>query len=147
MMFWKRKRREPNENPLQDKLARKIAWGFVLVQNKFSEIMNKRFANMPTKRVKIFLIAFCLFSGGLSLYFLVSAIVTKPKPAFRIDQVKVPQHFDRSGDEVMENEMPADIYREIQEYRYYMDSIGEPIRPGLQDSMRVLEEIYLQQQK
>jgi hypothetical protein len=47
----------------------------------------------------------------------------------------------------MENELPEDIYREIQEYRYYMDSIGESIRPGLQDSMRVLEEIYLQHQK
>ena len=147
MMFWKRKRKEPKENPLQDKLARKIAGGFVLVQTKFSDMMNKRFANMPARRLKIFLIAFCVFSGGLSLYFFVSAIVAKPRPGFKIDQVKVPQHFDRSGDEVMENEMPEDVYREIQQYRYYMDSIGEPIRPGLQDSMRILEELYWQQQK
>ena len=47
----------------------------------------------------------------------------------------------------MENEMPEDVYREIQQYRYYMDSIGEPIRPGLQDSMRILEELYWQKQK
>ena len=57
MMFWKRKRKETNENPLQDKLARKIAGGFVLVQTKFSDMMNKRFANMPARRLKIFLIA------------------------------------------------------------------------------------------
>jgi hypothetical protein len=147
MMFWKRRNKELKENPVQDKLARKIAGGFVFVQTQFSEFMNRRFAAMPVNRLKISLIAFCIFSGGLSLYFLVSAIVTKPKPTFRIDQVKAPQHFDRAGDEVMENELPEDIYREIQEYRYYMDSIGESIRPGLQDSMRVLEEIYLQHQK
>lgn len=147
MMFWKRKRKDQKESPLQDKMARKIAGGFVFVQTKFSEIMNKRFAGMPVQRMKTFLVVFCFFSGGLSLYFLVSALVSKPKPAFRIDQVKVPQHFDRSGDEVMEGQMPEDIYQEMQAYRHYMDSIGEPIRPGLQDSMRLLEEIYLQQQK
>jgi hypothetical protein len=147
MMFWKRKRKESKENPLQDKLARTIAGGFVLVQTKFSDMINKQLANMSTKRLKALLIAFCVFSGGLSLYFFVSAIVTQPKTGFKIDPIKVPEHFDRSGDEVMENEMPGDVYREIQQYRYYMDSIGEPIRPGLQDSMRILEELYWQQQK
>ena len=147
MMFWKRKRKEHKENPLQDNLARKIAGGFVLLQTLFSNMMNKRFANMPARRLKVFLIAFCVFCGGLSLYFFVSAIVAKPRPAFKIDPIEVPQHFDRSGDEVMENEIPEDVYRDIQEYRYYMDSIGEPIRPGLEDSMRLLEELYWQQQK
>lgn len=146
-MFWKRKIKELKQNPLQDKLAQKIAGGFVLVQTKFSDMMNKRFENMPARRLKIFLIAFCVFSGGLSLYFFVSAIVTQPKTGFKIDPIKVPEHFDRSGDEVMKNEMPEDVYREIQQYRYYMDSIGEPIRPGLEDSMRILEELYWQQQK
>lgn len=146
-MFWKRKIKEPKQNPLQDKLARKIAGGFVLVQTKFSDMMNKQLANMSTKRLKALLIAFCVFSGGLSLYFFVSAIVTQPKKGFKIDPIKVPEHFGRSGDEVMENEMPEDVYREIQQYRYYMDSIGEPIRPGLEDSMRILEELYWQQQK
>lgn len=47
----------------------------------------------------------------------------------------------------MENVMPADIYEQIQDYKKYMDSIGQPIRPGMLDSMRILEEIYLQQQK
>lgn len=147
MMFWKRKRNEKNGNPLQDKLARKIAGGLVYVQKKFSDMMNQRFVNMPARRLKVLLIAFCVFSGGLSLYFFVSAIITKPMPGFKIDQVKVPQHFDRSGDEVMGKDMPEDIYHEIQQYRYNMDSIGEPIRPGLQDSMRILEELYSQQQK
>jgi hypothetical protein len=59
----------------------------------------------------------------------------------------MPQHFDRSADEVMEHDMPEDIYRQIQEYRHYMDSTGQSIRPGLQDSMGMIEDMYLQQQK
>lgn len=146
-MVWKRKKKEPTENPLQDKVAGKIAGGFIWLQTKFSNAMDKRFAAMKLQRVKISLVIFCIVSGGLSIYFFVDALASKPKPTFKIDQVRMPQHFDKSGDEVMENVMPEDIYRQIQDYKRYMDSIGEQIRPGLADSMRILEEIYLQQQK
>ncbi len=146
-MFWKRKKKEQTENPLQDKVAGKIAGVFIKTQNGFAKGMNKCFGTMKTKSIKIWLLAFCIVSGGLSIYFFVDAVVSKPKAKFKIDQVRMPQHFDKSGDEVMENVMPDDIYQQIQDYKRYMDSIGEPIRPGLADSMRILEEIYLQQQK
>ena len=146
-MFWKRKNKETKENPLQDKVAGKIAGGFIWLQTKFSYWMNKIFTRMNRKKLKIILTTFCIVSGGLSLYFFVDAIVSKPKAKFKIDQVRMPQHFDKSGDEVMENVMPADIYEQIQDYKKYMDSIGQPIRPGMLDSIRILEEIYLLQQK
>jgi hypothetical protein len=146
-MFWKRKKKETTENPLQDKVAGKIAGGFIWLQTKFSNWMNKIFTGMNRKKLKIILIAFCLVSGGLSIYFFIDALVSSPKAKFKIDQVRMPQHFDKSGDEVMENAMPDDIYQQIQDYKRYMDSIGESIRPGLADSMRILEEIYLQQKK
>ena len=145
--MFRREKKEVKENPLQDKVAGKIAGGFIWLQTKFSEWMNKIFAGMNKKKLKVILIAFCIVSGGLSIYFFVDALVSKPKTTFKIDPVKMPQHFDRAGDEVMEGVMPEDIYQQIQGYRSYMDSIGEPIRPGLQDSMRILEEIYLQQQQ
>lgn len=146
-MFFKRNKKKEKENPLQDKVAGKIATVFIKIQSGFSDRMNKYFGTMKTQHIKLWLLAFCIVSGGLSIYFFADAIVSKPKPKFRIDQVRVPQHFDKSGDEVMENALPDDIYQQIQDYKKHMDSIGEPIRPGLADSMRVLEEIYLQQQK
>lgn len=146
-MFWKRKSKEIKENPLLDKVAGKIAGGFIWLQTKFGDWMNKIFTRMNRKKLKIILTTFCIVSGGLSLYFFVDAIVSKPKAKFKIDLVRMPQHFDKSGDEVMENVMPTDIYEQIQDYKKYMDSIGQPIRPGMLDSMRILEEIYLQQQK
>ncbi len=144
-MFWKRKHKVPKENPLQDKVARKIAGGFIWLQTKFADVMNKRFAGMQLKKLKLLLVAFCFLSGGVSIYFFVDAIVTKQKATFTVDPVQVPKHFDQSGDPTIEQELPADIYQQIQEYKQYMDSLGLPIRQGLQDSIKILEEIYLQQ--
>jgi hypothetical protein len=145
--MFRRKKKEVTENPLQDKVAGKIASVFIKTQNGFAYRMNKCFGTMKTKNIKIWLLAFCIVSGGLSIYFFMNAIVSKPKAKFRIEQVRMPKHFDKSGDEVMENPMPDDIYQQIQDYKKYMDSLGEPIRPGLADSMRILEEIYLQQKQ
>ena len=147
MMFWKRKKKESKETPIQDKVAGKIAGGLIKVQTKFSDGMNKLVSTMTTKKLKMWLLAFCFISGGLSVYFFVTAIVTKPKPVFKIDNVHVPEHFDKSGDEIMENAVPDETYQHIQEYKRYMDSLGEPIRSSLLDSIKILEEIYLQQQK
>lgn len=140
-MFRKRKHKESNENPFQDKVAGKIAGGLILLQTKLSDRMNK------VKSLKGILIGFCIVSAALSIYFFVDAIFSKPKATFKIDQVRMPKHFDKSGDEIMENEMPDDIYFQIQDYKKHMDSLGLPIRQGLQDSMKILEEIYLQQHK
>lgn len=147
MMFWKRKNKEPKETPLQDKVAGKIAGGLIKVQTKFSDGMNKLISTMTIKKVKIWLAAFCIVSGGLSVYFFVNALVSKPKQVFKIDNVHVPEHFDKSGDEIMENPVPDEMYQNIQEYKRYMDSLGEPIRPSLLDSIKILEEIYSQQKK
>lgn len=146
-MFFKRKKEELKESPLQDKVAGKIARVVIKTQNGFVNMMNKYFGTMKAQHIKLWLLAFCIISGGLSIYFFADAIVSKPKPKFRIDQVRVPKHFDKSGDEVMEDVLPDDMYEQIQDYKRYMDSIGEPIRPGLADSIRMLEGIYLQQQK
>lgn len=147
MMIWRRKNKSTANNPIRDKVAAKIARGFFLVQAKFSNTMNKRIATLPRGQLKVLLIGFWVFSGGLSCYFILNAVFFKPQPAIKIDQVKVPKHFNKAGDEVMDNIMPPEIYLEMQEYKRYMDSIGQPIRPGLRDSMQMLEEIYLQQQK
>jgi hypothetical protein len=146
MMFWKRKK-VTTENPLQDKVAGKIAFVFVQLQEGFACGMQKLFGGMTMKRIKLWLVAFCVGSGGLSVYFFINALVSKPKATFKIDQVRMPQHFDRSGDEIMETDISEDLYQQLQDYRRYMDSAGLAIRPSLQDSMRVLEEMYLQQQR
>lgn len=146
-MFLRRNKKEIKETPLQDKVAGKIAGGLLTLQTKFSDGMNKMFSNMKVQRIKMWLIVFCFISGGLSIYFFINALVAKPKTGLSIDNVRIPEHFDQSGDEIMENPVTDEMYQYIQDYKKYMDSMGEIIRPSLVDSIKILEEIYLQQQK
>lgn len=124
----------------KDKVAQKIAGGILHFQSAFSNRMNR------LKSLKLILICFCVISGGLSIYFLIDAIVTKPKPRIRIDHIRTPQPLYEPSEELYDERIPDEIYYDIQAYRRYMDSTGEAIRPGLLDSMRTLEEMYLQQQ-
>lgn len=127
-------------NKLQDKVAGKIATILLGVQTRFSNRMNR------LKNLKWLLILFCVLSGSLSIFFIADAIITVPKKQIQIDRVRIPQHLHQPDDTVIRPAIPADIIRQLQDYKRYMDSIGETIRPGLLDSMRVLEEIYSEQQ-
>ena len=125
----------------KDKVAQKVAGGILKVQSAFANRMNK------IKNLKVFLICFCVISGSLSIYFFVDAIVSKPKAKIKIDHIRTPRPAYEPNEEMYDNKIPDEIYQQIQDYKRYADSIGEPIRPGLADSMRILEEMYLQQQK
>lgn len=102
----------------------------------------------PTK-LKQLLIAFCLLSGGFSTYLMTQAIFgkTKQQPAMEIERMSVPSHVDRSGSEINEGDagVSHDLFLEIQAYKYHMDSLGQAIRAGLLDSIRILEQIYQSQ--
>ena len=97
--------------------------------------------------LKLFLILFCITAGSLSIYFFVDAITSKPKSKIKIDRIRTPRPAYETPEEMYDERIPVEIYQDIQNYRRYMDSTGQVISPGLADSMRVLEEMYLQQQK
>ena len=125
----------------KEKIAGKIANAIITVQSRFSNRVNR------LKNLKLFLIIFCIVSGSLSIYFLVDSIVSKPKSKIRIDRIRTPRPAYETPEEMYDEKIPVEIYQDIQNYRRYMDSTGQTISPGLADSMRVLEEMYLQQQK
>ena len=125
----------------KDKVAGRIANGILWAQQKFSDRMNR------FKDLKTFLICFCIVSASISTWVFVDAFVTKPKSKIRIDRIQSPRPIQEKSEELYDEKIPDDIYQQMQAYKRYMDSIGEPIRPGLADSMRYLEEMYLQQLK
>lgn len=137
-------------DPCTDKAAGKIASAGIHIQTTFSIGMNKLFLKMPGKKIKILLVVFCLAGGGFSIYLAANAIVgdNKNQPSFNVKQMDVPKHYNRTGSEVNEpeNYVTEEMYQEIQSYKKYMDSIQQPIRYGLLDSIRVMEEIYYSQQ-
>ena len=133
-MFKKKKNRE---HPLADKAANKIAAAILTVQTKTSNAVNNKINKVPVKQLKFFLFLFCLSWGSLSMYF----IVFDRKTKIKIDKVRTV----RQPSENQSYKVDSEIIEQIHAYKRYMDSLGEPVRPSLLDSMNVLEEIYSQQ--
>lgn len=158
-MFDRKRSKEQKENRLQDKVAGRIAGAGIKLQTKFADLMNKTFSGMNTNKLKTLLIIFCLGCGGYSIYLVANAIFSSNilQPSFQIDQVDVPKHFDKAGDEIVqpENYVDEETYRKIQGFKQYMDSLRINksklydsliiARPGLMDSVLMLEQIYHQQ--
>lgn len=147
-MFGQRKHKEAKQpgGNWTDKAAGKIAGAGIKLQVKFAKAMNKQVSKVPQQKLKTILVVFCLLSGGFSIYLAAHAVFgpkTKQVPV-KVEQMHIPQHYNRSGSEVNEtgNYVDGTLYREIQEYKHYMDSLGQPIRPGLLDSIKILEQIY-----
>lgn len=102
------------------------------------------------------LFIFCVVGAGCSTYLVVDALTGKQdgKSILKIDQTAVPKYTDRFGDEI--NLGPdTNFQAEIKVIRAYVDSLQTNAkgkydslvhnRPGLLDSLRSLEEIYLSQ--
>ena len=118
----------------------------VKLQTKFAAMMNKLLLTIPAGKLKVIVVFFCLTAGGFSIYLFANAIVSKAKPSLRIERVNVPKHFDKAGDEITNSNVDSSLYQQIRDYKRYMDSTRQIIRPSLLDSIRLLEEIYLSQQ-
>lgn len=156
-LFRKRKlNAEEESNPsMSDKMAGKIAGAGIKAQTAFANKMNKLFENINHRKLKSGLMVFILLAGGYSLYLVVSAI-TKPskQSSFKVEQIDVPKHFNKTGDEIMPMETLVDenTYGKIQGFKKYMDSLKQnhfeqydsiqTARPGLIDSVLMLEEVY-----
>jgi len=146
---------------LSDNVAGKIAGAGIKVQKIFADKMNKIFMNTGNKKLKMMLIVFCITAGGYSIYLLINAIISpdKKQESFKIDQVKTPQHFSKSGEESILPDAYVDeqTYNKIQGFKKYMDSLHQnqkseydsilQARPGLMDSVQMLEEIYYSQKQ
>lgn len=131
--------KKKKEYPWTDKPAGKIASAILKVQTKTSDLMNNKLNKLSAQRLKLVLLAFCVCWGGLSIYFIAFDKKTKVKVE-KIRMITQPENR-------VEYSVDTETIYQIHAYKKYMDSLGEPIRPTLLDSMNILEEIYLKQQK
>jgi len=151
-------KKENEMNPgWTDKAAAKIARSGLKVQTKFATGMSRLVANIPAGRLKILLLLFCVSVGGYSVYLIGDAIFSTPvNSTIKVEQIKVPKHAAKSGDEqLLSNQLVDDpTYRQIVDFKKYMDSLkvkGNPIydsviraRPGLLDTVQILINAYEQ---
>jgi hypothetical protein len=159
MWLFRKKKKKVNENGISDKVAGKIAGLGIVIQTKFAVTMNKVFEKMNYKRLKIWLVIFCITCGGYSIYLLANAILSPAtnQLSIKIDPVKIPKHYDNAGDELFpqENVVDEQAFQNIQAFKSYMDSLklsGSKeydsiltARPYLMDTVLTLEQIYYSQ--
>jgi hypothetical protein len=139
---------------VSDKVANKIAAAFNRLQNSFAKPMNKIVDNMNTNRLKTTVVLFSIVFGGMSLYLVINAITQQAVLRLHVDQVNVPKHFNKAGDEetVGSGYVDEETFQNITSFRQYMDSLKKfkrpqydsivSARPHLMDSVAILEQVY-----
>jgi len=158
MLFRKKKNKEENNQPVKDKVASKIVSFILKMQTGFANYMNKRTTNIPIPTMKIIVIGFCLVCGTYSIYLVTDSVLRKTEKVktIRIDRMNIPKYIDRSTDKSsgIENQVTKGLYKKLQAFRYYMDSLHSSIsgrhiydsilfnRPLLMDSLLLLEQLY-----
>ncbi len=142
-------------NPLQDKLATRIAGAVLKIQTLFSSFLSKITANLSARSLKIIVIFFSTGWFAVSVYFIASAFVNDaPRSTVQISHLKTPSIIKSRTKEKLSssNVITDEEYKEIQQFQKYMDSLRQCSkqnydsilsgRPGLMDSIILLEQMY-----
>jgi hypothetical protein len=152
---------EDKEKKLSDKVAGKIANAGIAIQQQFATGMNKLFAGLNTKRLRVLLILFCITGGGYSIYLVGNSVMgpEKNQNKLQVEHIKIPKHFDQTDKDMRleENYIDETTYNLIVQFKNYMDSLQKKksylydsiivARPYLMDSALMLEQIYLSHQQ
>lgn len=164
MWLYKRKQKDKDtvdKVTASDKVAEKIVAAGIKLQKLFAEKINRIFMKTDFKRLKIILIIFCIGAGGYSIYLIVNSVISpdRKQNSFDVQQMDVPKHFDKTGDEnlIPEAYVDEETWQQVKQFRNYMDSLKQKrrneydsilqARPGLMDSVQMLEQIYLSQKQ
>jgi hypothetical protein len=167
-MFLRRKKENKNRTQgkavLKNKVANQLAVYLSRIQNGFAGLMGRWVNRLTQRGKKIFLIIFILVFGSYSLYILLNTFIGNRKKSVKSVKpadISIPKYLNKAGDENTSKTVVVtdDDLKKIRSFNQYMDSLKLSItgkrvydsirltRPGLMDSIRVLEQIYFFQQK
>lgn len=154
MKFFSDEKQVASKRPVLDKAAGKIASACNRLQNGFATGMNKSVGRMNTERLKTAVVLFVVVFGGVSFYFIVKALASPVTPKLAVEQVAVPKHFNKTGDDDTSRRSYVDeeTFQKITAFKRYMDNLKTSkrtqydsitaARPQLMDSIAMLEQIY-----
>jgi hypothetical protein len=157
MWLFKRKKKE-KDTFQKDMIAGKIARAMVAIQIKFANAMNKLFSKTSPRRMKLYSFLFSIVGFGLSLYFIAIAISNYSSGRkIKVEQAKIPRVEGRNDNQNSSSNILIDeqTWKKIESFKEYVDSLKQngskevdsliAARPGLLDSISMLEEIYYSQ--
>ena len=161
-LFIKKKLKDTgNRNAAQERVANHIVSVCIRLQQKWADFMQHHTERLTRNGKLIILCLFCLTTGSLSLYLIASNVMNRRASSFDMAHLKISPFVGKSGDEntkaVVVISKPE--YEKIQRFRMYMDSLARSpfgkkrynnilgLRPGLMDSILLIENIYQSQSK
>lgn len=136
MRFFKR-----HTNGLSDKAAGGIAKGILRVQEMFATWMGQWSASWGRKQGWVFLVMVCLVFGGLSVVAVVRGFDVPKQVSIRPVSIVVPKVPEKPLLVITEEEL-----RQVQAYKQKYPNLKVD-RPGLYDSLTLIERSYYSQKK
>ena len=144
---------------ISDKAAGWIANGILKTQKKFANVLGKISNSWKTKQQWIFLYLVCLVFGGLSLVAVIKPFNKKAqiifiKPTAIKTPVNIHSNEDMSLVTITDNEI-----KQVHKFKHVLDSLSATNegkikvnkflnqRPGLMDSLEMVEQLYYLQKK
>ena len=128
-----------------DKAAGWISAGIIKVQLQFAKVLGRTSRSWKAKQQWIFLYVICFVFGGLSIFSVIQSF--KTKSLSKVSAIKVPRSIHKeSSVRITDNE-----FRQLQNFKRSLDSVSKKklleTRPGLMDSVEMVEQLYYSQKK
>ncbi len=161
-LFIKKKLKDTgNTNAAQEGAANHIVSVCIRLQQKWAGFMQRYTERLTRNGKLIILCLFCLTAGSLSLYLIASNVMNRKVSSFNVAHLKTSPFVGKSGDENTKSVViiSKTEYEKIKGFRLYMDSLARSPsgkkrynsilsqRPGLMDSILLIENIYQLQNK
>ena len=156
-MRWVKKHNKDSGKPgsAKKKVAGKMALWLWRVQTGFARWMDKKINPLQAPRKKYLLFGFCFLLSAYSLWLVVSPLVeTKKKVEIKIQALRFPKAPGKSPEHLRGPFVSRDEYVRIHGFKIFLDSLASDPnsrtiydsivarRPGLVDSLKMIEEYY-----
>ena len=146
-------------NQLRDRTAAGIVQRCTSVQAAWANRMQQKWDKLPGCAKRYWLLLFCMLSTGANLLVVVHSLRITYGHGLDVIPIRVPAHATSVNKVSVHTQEPTgnDEFRGIEKFRFYLDSLNRSeagqrlrdsmlhTRPGLMDSIRVLENIYRSQ--
>ena len=142
-----RKHNPETKTSTTDKAAGWIANAILKLQGKFADKLDMASASWKRKQQWIFLYMICVVFGGLSTVCVIQSFDKSKKGLSKPAAIKVPRNiYKERSVKITENE-----FKKVQAFKRSLDSASKKKlleeRPGLMDSLEMVEQLYYSQKR
>lgn len=150
------KKQRKGNSEVKDKVAQSVATWLLRIQRGWARWMNRQSDRCNPKLRGAILIIFLVLMANISIHMILGSFKTKYKIIAETEAIRMPT-VNQSGQKRVTARLPDAALQRIQKFQLYLDSLSKTeggkieldrinrMRPGLRDSIKMVELIYKQQ--